>query len=432
MKKPSLIAVTLWLLFAILSGCGSDDGADSLPQGDYDSSETDEESPYNVSYDFTVVALPDTQSYSAKYPEVFVDQIQWIVDHAEEQKIAFVTHLGDVVNNESAEQQWLNARDAMDRLDGAGIPYGVVLGNHDAVYYDGNIHINTAEGCSDDPEEPCDAMRYIDNFGPQRYQQHSWYGGTSPTALSNFETFSYDGQEFLFLHLPIDPWDEEIDWAEQVIADHPDAAVALSTHRYLLDWRMTEEMGYPFDLLAAGRVDSFITSFIQKPYFENGWNAEELFNKFISKQKQIYMVQCGHFDAEYYQVSTNEHGLPVHEMLVDFQSLPPQGGNGYMRLLRYDVTNGRIHVQTYSPTLDRFRENGEGFDFSVELVQNYFQDNREYIEAVADIDEVETQIEYWTETPAGKEEFRKILQDSGQRESHFSFEVDFGSYRQNL
>ncbi len=144
--------------------------------------------------------------------------------------------------------------------------------------------------------------------------------------------------------------------------EHPDAAVAISTHRYLMDWRMTKDMGSPYSILAPGHVNDFITMFIQPFYYEGeNWNAKKLFEKFISKHKQIYMVQCGHYDAEYYQTSQNAFNLPVHEMLVDFQSMP-NGGEGYMRLLRYALENERIRVQTYSPTLDRFREDGEGFD----------------------------------------------------------------------
>ena len=48
---------------------------------------------------FTVVALPDTQNYAKDHPEIFMDQTRWIADNRDSLQIAFVTHLGDIVNN---------------------------------------------------------------------------------------------------------------------------------------------------------------------------------------------------------------------------------------------------------------------------------------------------------------------------------------------
>ena len=157
--------------------------------------------------------------------------------------------------------------------------------------------------------------------------------------------------------------------------------------------------------------------------------AEKLFTDFVFTHPQIYMVQCGHIDAEYYQVSENSAGLPVHEILVDFQSLPPDGGNGWLRLLRYDLTAGRIHVQTWSPLLERFRENGEGCDYSVEVVMTYFDMVKGSLQNMPDYDVVEERLGYWTTTEEGREEFCALLYDQGLRDSDFSFDVDFAAYK---
>lgn len=436
-----LIGMLILALFAAF-GCSQDDDDDDEGGGvdddddvsDDDTSQDDDDTADDdddPGFDFTVVALPDTQTYAKNYPEIFYAQVQWIVDNAEKERIAFVTHLGDIVNNVDQPDQWLAASEAMYLLDDAGIPYGTALGNHD-VYKDAGPgeKIYTAQGCSTSPVEPCDAMDYINYFNPTRYEDEPWFGGASPSALSNYQLFTVNGQEFMFLHLPVDPWEEEIDWAQGILDAHPDAATAVTTHRYLFDFRMDKVMGYPYLLLDARRVDAMVTTLIQPIYSENGWNAQRQFRDFISKNPQIYMVQCGHFDAEYYQVSQNDFGRPVHEMLVDFQSLPPEGGNGYMRLLRYDLETGRIQVQTYSPTLDLLRPDGEGCEFSIVLVQEFFEEYKDIIDLIADLPAIEDQIEYWTTDPAGIEEFCGILHDGGQRDSHFDFDIDFSVYRQ--
>jgi hypothetical protein len=75
------------------------------------------------------------------------------------------------------------------------------------------------------------------------------------------------------------------------------------------------------------------------------------------------MVNCGHFHEEYRQVSTNVAGLSVHEVLADFQD-DPNGGDGWMRIMRFDVATNTIDVDTYSPTLAAIRTADES-DFTL-------------------------------------------------------------------
>ncbi|OHB68553.1 MAG: hypothetical protein A2V70_17005 [Planctomycetes bacterium RBG_13_63_9] len=95
----------------------------------------------------TVVMLPDTQYYSEDDPsglkDIFMDQTQWVANQIndledppeplEELNIAFLTHIGDVVNTGNNDTQWENADAAMATLDGdvPSLPYGVLAGNHD-------------------------------------------------------------------------------------------------------------------------------------------------------------------------------------------------------------------------------------------------------------------------------------------------------------
>ena len=51
---------------------------------------------------FSIVALPDTQAYSAGAPEIFAAEMQWILDNIDRQNIVFVTHLGDIVDRNAA------------------------------------------------------------------------------------------------------------------------------------------------------------------------------------------------------------------------------------------------------------------------------------------------------------------------------------------
>ena len=56
------------------------------------------------------------------------------------------------------------------------------------------------------------------------------------------------------------------------------------------------------------------------------------------------------------QTSTNDAGRPVHEMLVDYQGLP-NGGDGWLRTLRFVPAENKIYVTAYSPLLDEYMKN---------------------------------------------------------------------------
>jgi hypothetical protein len=117
-----------------------------------------------------------------------------------------------------------------------------------------------------------------------------------------------------------------------------------------------------------------------REYNPNGIRAEELFNHFIATNRNIFLVNAGHFHEEYRQTSINNHGLPVHEVLADYQD-DPNGGNGYLRIMEFDTASDRINVSSYSPTLDSFYTKDESqfslnVDFDRYLAPNptvYFQ-----------------------------------------------------------
>lgn len=79
---------------------------------------------------FTIVVLPDTQFYSKKYPELFYNQTEWIVENKENLNIKIVLHLGDIVDNCEETKEWEIADKAMGILEGE-VPYTVLQGNHD-------------------------------------------------------------------------------------------------------------------------------------------------------------------------------------------------------------------------------------------------------------------------------------------------------------
>ena len=352
---------------------------------------------------FMVVALPDTQNYSDYLPATFTAQTQWIVDNTVTENIEFVTHLGDIVQHWNDLGEWANAKASMNILDAADMPYGTVMGNHDG--------------------RSTYATNYLNNFGPQHYVGESWYGGASPTGLSNYQTISAGGKDFLFLHVEIDTPQVELDWAQGILDQNADKLVVFSTHRYLNDFRVMQGRYTRYDY--PGFDD----------YYEPNWvMSEDLFQSFVRTNKNIFVVLCGHCGGQYNQVSENDWGLPVYEILQDFDSFAPNGGDGWMRLFTFDCDANEVQVQMYSPTLGRFRVDGpkethEDFQQILGIVLNY----PEVVDAIGfflqrEDPNVDPEAYFQWLTANGGENLWNVSYADGQRDSGLTLSVDFDAY----
>ncbi|MFG0260660.1 MAG: DNRLRE domain-containing protein, partial [Phycisphaerales bacterium JB041] len=258
--------------------------------------------------------LPDTQFYSqrAEWTYHFEAQTRWTVEHIDEWDIAFLSHVGDIVQNGSQTAEWQRADAAMDRLDGA-LPYAAVIGNHDWAST-GNKDASTAN--------------YLANFGPHRYAGRPWYVGSDARGLNHAQLFEGGGRTFLHLTLEWRPdWKSEaLAWAQSVIDAHPGVPTIISSHEHLTD--------------AHGGHRSA--------------SGENVFNRLVRSNDQVFMVLNGHYTTgaefgEHYEVHLNDYGRPVFEMLADFQRRP-EGGDGWLRLLEFLPEDNRLEVHTFSPS----------------------------------------------------------------------------------
>ena len=428
LRDAGLAALSVGLLPGAVA-CGDDPPGGSPDAGPGDGGSPEASGPDT---EFMVVALPDTQYYSDHYPQIFEAQTQWIADNASKEKIQFVTHLGDIVDNGPSLRQWKSARKAMDILDAAGVRYGTCLGNHDFQYSDTEYSYPSSvdSSCSTISDLDCAAKEYLTYFGPKRFAGKAWYGGASPSEQSSYQTFKVGAQEFLFLHLAVDPRAAEVTWAQGVLNKFPKAAVHVSTHRYMYDFRLVKTLPFPLSNLVGGRFIDMLHGSVQPLYFKDSVSADTFFLKFIHANPQIFMVHCGHVDAELRQVSKNKAGLSVHEILVDFQELSPKGGDGWMRLLTFNLTQGKVKVRTYSPSLKQFRKNGAGLDSSINAMKVALNSYANLLKSLGlDLQKLQTQLDTWSNTTAGKAELAKLLYEDGRRDSEFTLDVPFSSYK---
>ncbi|MBN2270186.1 MAG: tandem-95 repeat protein [Sedimentisphaerales bacterium] len=273
--------------------------------------------------DFTIVALPDTQKYvlNSAYPEIFTSQTQWIVNNASSSSIVFVTHEGDIVDTYNSTTEWTLANNSMSLLDGV-VPYGVLPGNHDL------------------------PTTYYNQYFPYtRYESETWYGGHYPTTGNdnNYQLFSASGVDFVILHLQYNPGnsisDPVIAWADDVLKTYSDRFAIITTHAYLDT--------------SANRLGE----------------GAGIWTVLVQNNDNVYLVLCGHMHGEARRTDI-VNGREVHQVLADYQSRA-NGGDGWLRKMRFVPAENKIYVDTYSPWRDE-SENDADSQFELDVPLNWF------------------------------------------------------------
>ena len=282
----------------------------------------------SIPFDFTVCVLPDTQYYAQKYPDTFHAQTAWIAANAVRETIVFVSHVGDVVQSGGeSRKEWQLAVAAFKRLNGK-VPFGIVAGNHDADLI-GN--------------RSTDYAMYREHCGRAMLKDCPTLVALSEDECSSIHKVSAPGMTFLSLHLEPDVRASTIAWVLEQLDKFPKLPVLLTTHNYLNDVTRSRDKTTSMRLF--------------------GNSAEDLFQGFIRKQPRVFCVLGGHqFHAggEFSQLSRNDVGGQVVELLQDYQART-NGGDGWLRLLRFNIKSKKLIVQTYSPVLKRFETDADSF-----------------------------------------------------------------------
>ena len=269
--------------------------------------------------DFTIVVLPDTQNYSQFYPQIFDAQTQWIAANQGSQNIRLVIGEGDLLNTATDPIQWQNAEHSIGILEQAKVPYVLAIGNHD---YDSN------------PPRTRQATMFNQHFGPSRFAGSGYYGSSNYPAGSGenfYATFTWGSKNYLILGLEYVPRDGALTWARSVLDANANREVIVVTHSYLFYDGTT--------------VDSCDTQDMA-----NDNNGELLWSKLLSQYSNISVVVSGHITKNLHarRSDVGVAGNFVHQLFANWQDWT-NGGNGYLRIMKFSPSQNRIRVQTYSP-----------------------------------------------------------------------------------
>jgi len=288
---------------------------------------------------WTLAVFPDSQSLTRLHPEVFIRQAEWVAAHKQSHDIRFVAHLGDITDN-NLPGQWANAKKAMDVIGKAGIPYSLLPGNHD---------LGENGKCADR------STLMNDFFKPADYANSPVVTYFEEGRMENTaHAFTTPGGNHLLLALEFAPRNAVVDWADKLVAAHPDHTVILTTHAYLYD----DDTRYDFP--KRGKEQTWNPNTYEVAKLEPVNDGEALWTKLAGKHPNVRFTLNGHVlhDGAGRLASKGSGGQTVHQILSNYQNgvKPdrPFHGGGFFRLMQFLPDKKTVRVKTYSPWLDQW------------------------------------------------------------------------------
>ena len=295
--------------------------------------------------DFCIVVMPDTQNYAAERnggtKAMMIAQTEWAIANQVSRNVAYVTQLGDIVNNgdtPSYISQWYNATNAMYRLENPirtlladGMAYGVAVGNHEQTPNGDAISGTTSN--------------YNRFFGVSHFAGRGYYAGHYGTNNNNhYDFFSVSGLDFVVLYFEYDtsPPAEVLEWANQVLVTNPKRRAIAVTH-YM------GTAATPSSLSAQGSA---------------------IYNALKANPNLFLLLgghTCGANNEGEGSRSNTYNGNTVRTLISDYQCRT-NGGNGLMRIMDFSPSNNVVTIQTYSPWTGEYEtdENSE-FYFAYDM-----------------------------------------------------------------
>ncbi|MDP3949071.1 metallophosphoesterase [Microbacterium sp.] len=266
-------------------------------------------------YDFTFGWESDTQYYNENaVPDEDRYRHQqaihsYLLEQREAMNLQYLFHTGDIVDDYDQMYQWENADPEYRRLDEAGLPYGVLAGNHDVGH------------------QLMDYGNYGTYFGEDRFAGNPWYGGSFENNRGHYDLLSAGGIDFIMVYTGWGPGDADIAWMNEVLAQYPDRVAIIAQHEFILTTGGLGEM------------------------------PQRILDEVVAANPNVKMVFSGHYHSALTrtdQFDDDGDGVAernVYSMLFDYQGLP-EGGQGFLRLLHFDTVGERMIVRTFSPSLE--------------------------------------------------------------------------------
>lgn len=305
----------------------------------YSSLWIDKEPAKDYAYSFAIIG--DTQSLCERHTSHMKTMYQWIVDNKENKKIEYVLGLGDITEGDdrySKVFEWDAAKEAISLLDGV-VPYSLIRGNHD-----------TSENLNKTFANPT----YMTQF-------NGFYKENDINA--SYKTLTIGENNYLFITLNYGAFDDELNWACEIIEKYPNHKVIISTHAYLyhtgerlsstngLRPKTTNDDDFKYKILNNSTTTDDMYN-----------NGDEIWEKLVSKYGNIQLILSGHVDTPYVVTSQDVgiHGNTVTQMLINPQDMDKSAseagvdGYGMVCMLYFNEDGSQMEVEYYSTVKNKY------------------------------------------------------------------------------
>ncbi len=126
--------------------------------------------------------------------------------------------------------------------------------------------------------------------------------------------------DFILINLQYNPTTAQLDWADALLKANPGRRGIVAQHNILNT--------------------------------DNSWNSQTSFNA-LKDNPNLFLMLCGHMhtptDGAAYRAELGDDGHTIHIMMADYQDYP-NGGNGYMRILRFSPQLPQMTGSMRQPT----------------------------------------------------------------------------------
>ena len=283
-------------------------------------------------YDYTFAAVGDTQWLSYEHKDKLSSIYDFLSENSESMKIKNVFGLGDITEH-NTEDEWLSAKQNIYKLYGK-TNFTLVRGNHDIKY--------------DSQEEKETANKQFENYFDNDIYRTQIDGCYNDNPTNSYKIMQIGDINYLFINLDYGPSDDVLNWASSVVSNYPEHMVVVSTHAFLFRDGTT--------------LDSNDVCPPKKDYGNN--NGDELWDKFVSKHSNIFLVLCGHDPSSDVVHSTmiGDNGNKVTCLLINAQYVDKYiYPTGMIALLHFSNDGQRIDFEYYSTIQKKFYKSTNQF-----------------------------------------------------------------------
>ena len=285
-----------------------------------------EDMPALKDYAYSMAVVGDIQVMTYYHPDDLHCIFDWLVENAETTKMKYVLSMGDTTERDT-DAEWQFTKSQYDRLNGI-VPYSIVKGNHDS------------------------SAKFNKYFGDAAYKET--YFASYDGKIENTARYLQIGKvKYLILTLDYGASDAVLKWAGDLADSNPDCSVIVTTHCYLFRDGTT--------------LDS---KDVCPPTTSGGYNnGDHIWEKFVSKHKNISLVICGHDPSDNIVITktAGDAGYEVTQILVDPQSMDLVSPKGMICMLFFSEDGTEVQMQYYSTVRKQYFRSANQISFKVSL-----------------------------------------------------------------